>query len=154
MAILGLASGLAGSAALTALHQAGQRAFWDAPRMDRLGGRAIKKSLRRLGYSPPRGHNLFLTSLAMDLASNGLTYALSARGWKRGGLVGALLGVGAVVLPHRLGLGRAPSRLTTRTRWLTVGYYAFGGVVSGLVRSALQRGVPRRPGEFAPPSPS
>ncbi len=149
-----LASGFVGSAALTALHQVGKRVLPDAPRLDQLGERAVSQGLHLLGMHAPRGKKLFRSALLLDLLSNGLTYAVLSKGWKRGTLFGGALGLAAVFLPAKLGLGGRQRRLTSRGKWLTVGYYAFGGYVASLARRSMEKRPHRGLLEFVPPSPS
>jgi hypothetical protein len=88
-------------------------------------------------------------TLAGDLVANALYYALATRGapdrapW-RGTLLGALAGVGGVVLPGPLGLGRRPSRARNSTAALTVAWYALGGLAAGVAarRIEWERGDP------------
>ena len=135
-----LAAGLAGAALLTAVHETTRRVTPDAPRMDILGERAIAKMMRGAGQSPPRGKRLHRLALGGDMVSNSLYYALVGNGrdaWMRGAALGLAAGVGAVLLPPVLGLGRAPRGLTARTKAMTVGYYLAGGLVAAAVSRLL-----------------
>ena len=139
-----LAAGLAGAAVLTAVHETTRRLTPDAPRMDVLGERAISKMMRAAGATPPRGGRLHNLALGGDLASNSLYYSLvGSRGGRnafvRGGLLGLLAGVGAVVLPPYLGLGRAPRGLSPRVKAMTVAYYTLGGLAAAATSSLLSR---------------
>jgi hypothetical protein len=132
-----LASGAAGAVAITALHEAGRERIRDAPRMDLYG----KRALRKLGVRR-RGASLYRAALVGDLVANACLYALAAAGrplrapW-RGLALGTLAGAGALWLGPRLGLGQWPARRRERTAALTVGWYALGGLASGLVARAL-----------------
>jgi hypothetical protein len=84
---------------------------------------------------PAQGRTLYLQSLVGDLISNSLYYALVAMGrprhiYLKGALLGALAGLGAVVLPPYLGLGKQPSRARRSTAFLTVAWYTLGGLGS------------------------
>jgi hypothetical protein len=108
--------------------------------MDLLGERGLNKLLRAAGAKPLRGQALFEATLAGDILSNAATYALVGCGKKavvRGTLLGAMLGVGAVVLPGVLGLGKLPSRRTPATELMTIGLYTLGGLVTGLVNQRM-----------------
>jgi hypothetical protein len=139
-----LGGGVTGAIVLTALHQ-GLRAFVsDAPRMDILGRRAIKKTLQSAGLSAPKGDDLQRLALAGDIAANTAYYAIvglgeGRRAPMRGVMLGVLAGIGAVLLPPYLGLGSKPSRATTKTAVLTVALYAAGGVAAGLFFRRRQR---------------
>lgn len=128
--------GLAGATALTVAHEVLRHTVPAAPRMDLLGERGLNKMLRATGIKPLRGQALFEATLAGDILSNAATYALIGGGRSapvRGALLGAALGIGAVVLPGPLGLGKAPSRRTPATELMTIGLYTLGGLVAGLV---------------------
>jgi hypothetical protein len=137
-----LGSGLAGAVALTAIHETVRRVSPDAPRMDVLGMRAIAKSLRAAGEEPPDRDTLFGITLAGDVASNSLYYALVGLGdprkaAARGALLGLAAGLGAVLLPGPLGLGTDASARTRGTRLMTVAWYTAGGLVAGAAMQSL-----------------
>lgn len=76
-----LAAGLAGGEALTALHETARRLRpRDAPRMDVLGMRALRKLLGRARVSQPNVAALFDLTVAGDVLSNGLYYSLVVSG--------------------------------------------------------------------------
>lgn len=137
-----LGSGLAGALALTAIHETVRRVSPDAPRMDVLGMRAIAKSLRAAGAKPPDEGTLFNVTLAGDVASNSLYYALVGLGdpknaVARGTLLGLAAGLGAVLLPGPLGLGTDASARTPATQLMTVAWYTAGGLVAGAAMQTL-----------------
>lgn len=128
-----LGPGLIGSLSVTLIHEGARRMLDHPPRMDVLGKRALKKGFRWLGFPPARGRRLHRQALLGDLISNSLFFSLVAMGrpkrpYVRGALLGALAGLGAVVLPPLLGLGRRPSRARTSTALLTVAWYTLGGL--------------------------
>ncbi len=131
-----LLGGIVGSCALTVAHEVLRHTVPNAPRMDLLGERGLNKVLGMAGGKPLRGQALFEATLAGDIVSNAATYALIGCGKKavvRGTLLGAVLGLGAVVLPGPLGLGKTPSQKTPATELMTIGLYTLGGLVAGLV---------------------
>ncbi|WP_242693244.1 hypothetical protein [Sabulibacter ruber] len=135
-------SGLAGAVAVTIVHESVRRFYPEAPRMDILGMRAIAKGLRYAGQTPPDDDKLHAWSLVGDIVSNGVYYSLTGGGKKalwRGTILGALAGVGGVVLPGPMGLGVAPSGRTKQTQALTIGYYLLAGVVAGGVARWLRK---------------
>ena len=139
-----LASGLIGSATLTAVHQGAKRFIPNAPHVDAIGRRAVARGIRALGGTPPRGQRLHNTALAGDLLSNALYYSLMDMGHPRhrvlrGALLGLVGGLGAVFLPERMGLGRQPGERWPRTPLMTVAWYTLGGVASGAVRQLWDR---------------
>jgi len=134
-ALQALGSGLAGALALTLLHETARRLRpADAPRMDVLGMRGLRKLLRYADAPQPDDDTLFDLTMVGDVLSNGLYYSLVGSGkkaWRRGALLGLAAGVGGVVLPGPLGLGEAPSGRTPQTKLMTVAWYLVGGLVAG-----------------------
>ncbi|UOQ66690.1 hypothetical protein [Hymenobacter volaticus] len=129
-----LVSGFAGAVALTLLHETVRHLRpHDAPRMDVLGMRALRKILGKADAPQPDGDTLFNITMAGDLLSNGLYFSLVGRGkkaWWRGAALGLAAGVGGVVLPGPLGLGESPSNQTPETKLMTVAWYTVGGLVA------------------------
>jgi hypothetical protein len=128
-------SGMAGAAALTAVHETARRRMRGAPRMDVIGMRALGRTLERAGLRRPPRRRLFYETLAGDLASNAAWYSLVGLGrpdrvWRRGLLLGLAAGAGAVLLPPILGLGRSPGTQTPKTQALTVAWYVIGGLAA------------------------
>ena len=130
-----LRAGVAGAVALTAVHELARRLRDDAPRMDKLGGRALEKISGALGLDAPRGRPLYLAVLAGDILSNGAFYAASLsngsrRPRLRSVLAGAAAGYAAYKLPPLLGLGKSPRSRRRSNRAMTVAWYALGGLVA------------------------
>jgi hypothetical protein len=147
-----LGGGLAGALSLTLLHEAARRVLPSAPRLDVLGMRALAKSLRALEQPVPDHNRLHTVALVGDLLSNTVYYSLvgageGANARRRGVLVGLAAGIGAVVLPGPLGLGRGPSRRTVATQMMTIGWYLAGGLVAGMVAEKLSNPSHRYPAE-------
>lgn len=138
-----LAAGLAGALALTAIHETVRRLRpTDAPRMDVLGMRGLRKLLRKADAPQPDDDALFAITMAGDVLSNGLYYSLVGTGKhtvRRGVLLGVAAGVGGVVLPGPLGLGEGPSNRTPQTQLMTVAWYTAGGLVAGTVARVLRK---------------
>jgi hypothetical protein len=139
-----MVSGLAGAAALNVIHESARALIPHAPRVDVIGRRALAKSYRALGHMPPEDPALYYRTMVADVASNAAYYAMVGAGdprnaIRRGLALGALAGLGAVVLPQRMGLGRQPGQRTPWTELMTVGWYTLGGVVAGVVATALDQ---------------
>lgn len=133
----GLAGGVAGTLVLTALHEVARRIVPHAPRMDVIGERALTRTLKAVGRRPPRGRRLFQSTLAGELLSNALYYSVvgassRSRALRNGLLVGLAAGVGAVLLPPRMGLGHPPGEKSPLTPLLTIAWYTAGGVTAAL----------------------
>lgn len=142
-----LAAGFAGAIALTALHETARRLRpHDAPRMDVLGERSLRKLLGLANLPQPSGDTAYTATILGDVLNNGLYYSLVGSGracLRRGLLLGTAAGAGGVLLPGPLGLGEAPSRRTPQTEAMTVAWYTVGGLVAGVVGLALRRGRKR-----------
>jgi len=138
-----LAAGFAGAVALTALHETARRLRpHDAPRMDVLGERGLRKILRLADLPQPAEGPAYTATMLGDILSNGLYYTLVGSGKhsvQRGLLLGAVAGAGGVLLPGPMGLGEAPSNRTPQTQAMTVAWYTVGGLVAGAVARALRR---------------
>lgn len=143
-AIAALTGGITGACALTLLHEIVRRSDPDAPRMDLLGMDALSKIMKAGDIKPPDKTTLFTITMAGDLLSNSLYYSLAGFGsdkqvWLRGVLLGLGAGLGAVYLPGPLGLKKAPSNRTVRTKAMTVAWYLTGGLVASAVISSLKK---------------
>ena len=130
-----LIGGAAGAVTVTALNEAARRLVPRAPRLDALGRRGLVKMLRLAGVRPPTGDAQFRWAMAGDLASNTVYYSLVGAGakkrpWLRGALLGLGAGVGAALLPPRVGLGRRPTQDAPTTQLLTVAWYFAGGLAA------------------------
>ncbi|HEX2534014.1 MAG TPA: hypothetical protein VHK69_09785 [Chitinophagaceae bacterium] len=138
------AGGLAGAGALTLIHETVKRIEPKAPRMDLLGMTALSKAMLATGKVPPPPRKLFMLTMAGDLAANALFYSIAGIGHKqgvvkRGIILGLSAGLGAVLLPGRMGLPEAPSNRTSATRLMTLGLYLAGGIVAALISKTLEQ---------------
>ena len=139
-----LGGGVAGACALTLLHRRPGK-WCHAPRSGRD---------RRAGDHPADGGGrgrtaaqpaVVATTLAAEVVSNSLYYSLVGLGSRRhavrnGLVLGLLGGVGAVVLPKRMGLGEQPGQRTPWTQLMTVAWYTVGGLAAGTAAAALAEG--------------
>ncbi|QIX61990.1 hypothetical protein HER32_12665 [Hymenobacter sp. BT18] len=143
-----LASGFAGAVVVTLIHETVRRVRpTDAPRMDIIGERGLRKILRAADAPQPDASTAYGLTLAGDILSNGLYYSLvgSGRGvWWRGAALGLAAGIGGVTLPGPLGLGNGPSNRTPQTKAMTVAWYLVGGLVAAATASAWQSKANRR----------
>lgn len=138
---LGL-TGLAGAVTVTLLNETVRRLVPHAPRIEIIGERALSQSLQTLDVTPPRGSALYRWTLLGDLLSNSIYFGLVSLGgsggaWKRGGALGLAAGVGAVVLPEPLGLGKQPGARAPLTPVLTAAWYLAGGLAAAAVARRL-----------------
>lgn len=133
-----LGGGVAGAVTVTLINEIARRTIPHAPRLDALGMRALAATLRGAGGAVPDHDTLFYETLAGDLLSNSLYYSLvgfgGARGaWLRGALLGLAAGVGAALLPPKVGLGHQPGERAPDTQLMTVAWYTLGGLAAAAV---------------------
>ena len=136
-------SGLAGSLALTLIHEVLKRTVTDAPRMDKLGEQGLTKVLAASGTDMPSGDTLQKMTFGGDIIGNAGYYSivgiLPKYSLLTGTVIGLAAGIGAVGLPKKLGLNEQYSNATNKTKVLTVLMYLTGGVVAGAVHTMLER---------------
>lgn len=142
--ISSLGSGLAGAAALNLVHEGIKRVVPAAPRMDLLGMQALSLLLQKVGKEKPSEKALYGLTLAGDVIANTLYYAFVGakkpkNAWLKGAALGTAAGIGAVLLPDKLGLSKAPSSKTAQTSAMTVGLYVLGGLVAAGAFTWLSR---------------
>ena len=133
---------MAGAAALTAVHQAARMVTDTAPRMDVVGMRAIARgrdaatggnTMAEANQENPALHNM---ALAGDLVFNSAYYSMATT-WTRGAALGILAGIGALVLPKKLGLGDPPSSELLSNQVMTVAWYLVGGLAAAWTAQCL-----------------
>ena len=138
-----LLSGLAGSLALTILHETLRKNVDLAPRMDLMGEEGLTKVLSSIGIPIPSEPQLFNLTMGGDIIGNAGYYSLVATTPKQpivaGTVLGMAAGVGALTLPDKLGLNKEYSNASRKTQLLTVAIYLFGGIVAGVVYKALDK---------------
>ena len=137
-----LISGAIGAASLNLIHESARRIIPHAPRVDVLGMRALAMSMRAADQTPPPRDQLYWLTLIGDLISNSLYYSLVGVGkrehiWRRGVLLGAAAGLGSVILPRPMGLGRQPNKSTPATQIMTFLWYFIGGLAASAVAQAF-----------------
>lgn len=132
-----LISGAAGALALTTVHQAARAVTADAPRMDVVGMRALARGATAAGAEAPTTHaGLYGATLAGDLIANSLYYSLATT-YTRGTVLGLLAGIGALVLPERMGLGVPPKSELLSNQVMTVAWYLVGGLAAAATAQCL-----------------
>lgn len=132
-----LLSGAAGALALTAVHQAARAVTDSAPRMDVVGMRALARGAEAAGTEAPKSHaGLYRATLAGDLIANSAYYSLATT-YTRGVALGLLAGVGALVLPKRMGLGTPPGSELLSNQLMTVAWYLTGGLAAACTAQYL-----------------
>ncbi len=135
------AAGAVGAIATNVAHELTRRLVPNAPRVDVLGMQALAKGLTATTGSTPTGADLYRSTLVGDLLSNSAYF--SAVGFGGGNAVavglglGVLAGLGAVVLPPRMGLDEKPTARTPATEAMTVALYTAGGLAAGMTYQAF-----------------
>src|SRR3954465_9012651 len=129
-------SGIVGAVALTATHQLARQLTPDAPRMDVLGVRALTRGAHMADLPVPGRSALQRAALAGDLVFNSAYYSL-ATSWTRGIALGLAAGVGALVVPQRIGLGDPPRSERLSNRVMTVAWYVAGGLAAAAMSRRL-----------------
>lgn len=141
--IRNLIGGLGGAIALSLLNEKLREQVTDVPKLNLLGEEALGKTLHQVGLSLPSEPNTYKIALAGDIIGNTMYYSLigGKNGnyiWPRAIFFGLSAGFGALKLPQPLGLDPTPVTKNTQTKVLTVGYYVFGALVTGLIIKALK----------------
>ncbi|KFC18935.1 hypothetical protein [Epilithonimonas lactis] len=130
-------AGLGGAIALNLLHEIVRHNFDNVPEVNKVGEEALNKSLETVDMKITDKDQLYAATLAGDVISNGIYYAATAT--SSFNLVsGVAAGVGAVLLPEKMGLDDSPVAETTQKKVMTVGYYLFGAVVTKLIYDKIK----------------
>lgn len=137
-----LVSGLAGALVLTAVHEVARRRLPDAPRMDVLGMRVLRRYVPWLQHERPRSSRLHRLALAGDIVANAAYYAAvpgrtASRTWLRAAALGAAAGVGALTLPRRMGIGDPPRAERPANQVMTLAWYMAGALASAATARAI-----------------
>ncbi|SEA50175.1 hypothetical protein [Pedobacter hartonius] len=139
-----LIAGLAGAVALNILHETLKKQSDNVPRVDLLGEDAMQRTLNYFGGNIDHKETLYNATLAGDIVGNTLYYSIIGAGnakylWPKVLFVGLSAGIGAVKLPKPMGLDETPVAKNDQVKFLTVGYYLFGAVVTGLVVKMISK---------------
>lgn len=142
--LISLGSGLAGAVALNLAHEGLRRAWPNAPRMDKLGMQALSHFMQSTGKSKPSKGTLYGLTLAGDVIANTLFYSLTGakkpkNAWLKGSLLGTVAGLGATLLPEKMGLSDEPANRTKKTSAMTIGLYVLGGIAAAGALTLLER---------------
>ena len=137
-----LIAGFGGAILLNIVHESLKK-YDNTPRVDLVGEEALQKSLDALGISIDDPKMLYFSTLIADIISNGLFYSAICTDknniWQRAITIGAGAGVGAVVLPEKLGLDDQPVAKNSQVKGLTVGYYLFGALATAAIYKAISK---------------
>lgn len=132
-----LIAGLGGAVVLNILHESLKNKASGMPHIDRLGEEALQKSLGYLDTGIEDNHNLYLATLAGDVAGNTVYYGLiggrNSLIWPKAVILGLAAGIGAVTLPKPMGLDAKPVARNTKTATLTIAYYLSGALTTAAI---------------------
>ena len=133
-----LLAGLGGALTLTLMQELLKRTDSNAPRLDLLGKQATSKLLKKAGKTGLSEKQVYATSLAGDLLFNTMYFSLAGIKSKKaaatGGLLGTGMGMAAIMLPKLLHLNANYSGGNNKRKYMTMGMYIAGGLVTaGLV---------------------
>lgn len=141
--IKNITAGFIGSVALNFLHETLRENATNASKVNVLGEQALNKTLEHFGTPIADEDELHLATLNADLAANTMYYSLIGGHnnwiWPKAILLGLSAGIGALKMAEPLGLDSEPVTKTNQTKILTVGYYLFGALVTGLVLKTLSK---------------
>lgn len=130
-------AGLGGAIALNLLHEIVRNNFDHVPEVNKVGEEALNKSLETVDMKITDKDQLYAATLGGDVISNGIYYAATATsGFNL--VSGVAAGVGAVMLPEKMGLDDSPVAGSTQKKLMTVGYYLFGAVVTKLIYDKIK----------------
>lgn len=139
--IFNIMAGLIGAVALNLVHEKLRKTVKDAPKIHLIGEQALNKTLGPFGAEINNKDELYLASLAGDIISNTLFYSLIGGKpkyvWPKAIFLGLTAGIGAIKMPSKMGLNDYPVTKTNQTKVMTVGYYLFGALVTGLMLKIL-----------------
>ncbi len=133
-----------GAATITLIHESVKNIVPKAPRMDLVGMEGLSRIMLRSGKVPPPPKKLYTAALVGDLVSNALYYSVAGIGstknvWTRGAALGIAAGLGALLVPQRMGLLSAPSHRSKASQSMTLGLYVIGGIVAAAAMTWLNK---------------
>lgn len=130
-----IVAGIGGAVALNTLHKIVKNNFHGVPNFDELEGEAIDKSLGKMNLQLKDSDKLYNATVAGDIVTNAIYYTFTP--FKMNTVIGALGGLGAMVIPKKLGLDNTPIAGTDKKKMITVGYYVFGALVAAGIYNLL-----------------
>lgn len=141
--IKNIIAGFVGAAAMNILHESLKRKSDQTPRIDLLGEQALNKGLSFFGEHIDDEKDLYKATLVSDLISNTVYYSLIGSGkqkyiWAKVFFFGLSAGIGAITLPKPMGLDSELVAGNDSKKALTIGYYLFGAIVTGLIIKAMK----------------
>ncbi|WP_326983857.1 hypothetical protein VUJ46_04755 [Chryseobacterium sp. MYb264] len=130
-------AGLGGAIALNLLHETIRKNFDNVPEVNKVGEEALNKALDKVDMKITDKDQLYAATLAGDIVSNGIYYATTATS-SFNMASGVAAGLGAVLLPQKMGLDDAPVAENNQKKAMTVAYYLFGAIVTKLIYDKIK----------------
>ncbi|WP_226064291.1 hypothetical protein [Kaistella polysaccharea] len=137
-------AGLAGSLALTAVHQIFKKNMKGAPNLDQVGEKAIEDSLEKIDISASDEEQVYAAAMGGNILSNALLFSTLATSTNTSQIITKTLGTGLLGAAGTIGLadqllGNNKATDTDQKKWMTTGYYLLGAIVSIGVYNLLER---------------
>ena len=137
-------AGLAGSLALTGVHQIFKKYYSGSPNLDQVGEEAIKTSLEKVDLDASDEDQVYAAAMGGNILSNALLFSTLATSTNTSQILSKTLGTGLLGAAGTLGLadqllGNNKATDTNQKKWMTAGYYLFGAIVSIGVYNLLER---------------
>lgn len=129
-------AGLGGAIALNLLHEIVRKNCNNVPHINEVGEEALKKMTDSTALEISDPYKLYAATLAGDIVSNAIYYGTTAT--NHNFTSGLAAGVGAIVLPQKLGLNDQPVAGNNRKKIMTVGYYLFGALVTKFIYDKIK----------------
>lgn len=137
-------AGLAGSLALTGLHQIFRKYTNSAPHLDQIGEVALEKSLDAVNAPSQDEDTVYAAALSGNILTNAVLFSTLATSTNASQFIGKTLGTGLLGAAGSVGLAdqllsNNKATNTDQKKWMTTGYYIFGALVSIGVYNLLER---------------
>lgn len=129
-------AGLGGAIALNLLHEIIRKNFNNVPHINELGEEALQKVTDSTPLEISDPDKLYAATLAGDIVSNTVYYGTTATNHHF--TSGLAAGIGAIVLPQKMGLNDQPVAENNQKKIMTVGYYLFGALVTKLIYDKIK----------------
>lgn len=129
-------AGLGGAIALNLLHEIVRKNFDDVPHINEVGEEAVQKMTDSTAFEISDPDKLYAATLAGDILSNAIYYGTTAT--NHNFTSGIAAGIGALVLPQKLGLNDQPVAENNKKKIMTVGYYVFGALVTKFIYDKIK----------------
>lgn len=129
-------AGLGGAIALNLLHEVIRKNCDNVPHINELGEEALQKVTDDTALEISDPDKLYAATLAGDIVSNAIYYGTTAT--NHNFTSGLAAGIGAIVLPKKMGLDDSPVAENNTKKIMTVGYYLFGAIVTKLIYDKIK----------------